>query len=410
MIPGWDNDFMTVSYSGACRNLFGLFLCGLVASTALSPTMAVGAEPVLQTEQSDTITLPAAGPHTILVEDAVYNHNKDGRVYVVDADHGRRLGMVQAAYNANVAQSPDGQHFYVAETTWAHGNRGQRDDLLVQYDPHTLAVLSDEKLPARALVTPKKNDLAISADGSRAYVYVMSPTNGVEVIDTHNHTVEQTVEVPGCALAYPWGNSGFSSLCADGTLANVSIGTDGKASLTHSAPFFVPDRDGVLEHSPGTHDGHMWFITDSGMVYPVKLGATDEIGTPWSLQQGAGMPVASDARAPFDVAWRPGGWQLAALHASSGELYVLMHRGTFWTHKEDGTEVWVFDTNTHKRVRRIPLPAASPIVGVTQDDHPLMFTSDEAGDLHILDARSGKLQRTMKHLGTDLVFTVAPGE
>ncbi|KAA8435826.1 amine dehydrogenase, partial [Acetobacter sp. DmW_125123] len=175
-------------------------LLGSAAILTMGGTAAKAAEPVLQTEQSDVITLPAYSPHTILVEDAVYTHNKDGRVYVVDADSGKLLGMVQAAYNANMALTPDAKRIYVAETTWERGNRGARNDLLAEYDANTLKITSDEKLPARALVTPKKNDFALNADGSRSYVYQMSPSNAVEVVDNAAHKVTQTVEIPGCAL------------------------------------------------------------------------------------------------------------------------------------------------------------------------------------------------------------------
>jgi methylamine dehydrogenase heavy chain len=183
-------------------------LAGGIALLAL-PAFAGAAEPILQTEQSDVATLPAWGPHTILVVDAVYTHNKDGRAYVVDADKGKLLGMVQAAYNANVLLAPDASRFFVAETTWARGNRGERNDLLVEYNANTLGITADEKLPSRALVTPKRNNLGLSADVSRAYVYQMSPSNAVEVVDTKTHTVTQTVDIPGCALVYPWGNDGF---------------------------------------------------------------------------------------------------------------------------------------------------------------------------------------------------------
>ncbi len=79
----------------------------LLGSAAFISAAAVqAAEPVLQTEQSDVVTLKPYSPHTILVEDAVYTHNKDGRVDVVDADRGVLLGMVQAAYNANMVMTP----------------------------------------------------------------------------------------------------------------------------------------------------------------------------------------------------------------------------------------------------------------------------------------------------------------
>ncbi|MFT8897760.1 MAG: amine dehydrogenase large subunit [Acetobacter sp.] len=405
---------MTFPHSRNTKGSRAAFLRSLLGGVALLAVTASARadEPIPQTEQSDIATLAPWSPHTLLVVDAVYQHGKDGRAYVVDADKGRLLGMVQAAYNPNIVLSPDASHFFVGETTWERGNRGERNDLLAEYESSTLKIVADEKLPSRALVTPKRNNLAISADGSHVYVYQMSPGSAVEVVDTASHKVTQTVDVPGCALVYPWGNSGFSSLCADGTLANVSIGADGKPSMTHSAAFFEPDHDGIFEQSPSVTKGGMaWFISYTGKVYETKLGADAVIGKPWSLQEGAGMKAAPDSSKPFEVTWRPGGWQMSALHKSNHELYVLMHKGPFWSHKDGGSEVWVYDTETHKRVRRMSLPTPSPMVGVTQDDHPLMFTTDEdTGDFYILDAKTGKQVHKMKALGGSLIFTVAPGE
>ncbi|MBB2202459.1 amine dehydrogenase large subunit [Gluconacetobacter tumulisoli] len=386
-----------------------LTLLGALSVLASGPAQA--ADPILQTEESDILKLQPGGPHRILVEDGVYRHSKDGRVYVVDTDSGKLLGMVQAAYNANVAADPAGRTFYVAETTWERGNRGKRHDMLVAYDPLTLEPTMDIDLPSRALVTPKKADLGVSADGHYVYVYDTSPTNSVHVVDTAKKAVVQTVDVPGCALVYPWGPSGFSSICGDGSLANVSLDASGKPSVTHSAPFFVPDRDPVFEHSPKiAASGHVWFVSFSGLVYDAVLGTDVRIGKPWSLQEAAGLKPASDARAPFDVTWRPGGWQLAAVRARDSHLFVLMHNGTFWTHKEPGTEVWEVDLKTRKLVRRIRLAAPSTLVGITQDAASRVFVTDEAGDLIVLDGTTGKTVRPIRKLGESLIFTVAPGE
>jgi methylamine dehydrogenase heavy chain len=392
---------------GATRLLTVAGLLGMMAP--LLPARAD--EPILQTEESDIVTLPPGGPHRVLVQDGVFRHNKDGRVYVVDLDSGKLLGMVQAAYNANVAADPTGKTFYVAETTWERGNRGKRHDMLVAYNPLTLEPAVDIDLPSRALITPKKPDLAVSADGHYVYVYDTSPTNSVHVFDAVRKDVARTVDVPGCSLVYPWGGAGFSSICGDGSLANVHMDGSGTPSLSHTAPFFVPDRDPVFEHSPQVAaSGHVWFISYSGLVYDTVLGAQAKIGAPWSIQAAAGLKPASDARAPFDVTWRPGGWQLAAVRARDSHLFILMHRGTFWTHKDAGTELWELDLNTHKLVRRIHLAAPSTMVGVTQDAASRIMLTDDQGDLTVLDGATGGPVRKIKSLGESLLFTVAPGE
>ncbi|NHO32594.1 amine dehydrogenase [Acetobacter sp. LMG 1636] len=380
------------------------FMVGSVADPALA------GEPVLQEEESDVIRLPPVTSHRILVQDVVGEHAKDGRVYVVDADAGKLLGMVQAAYNANVVQDPGGKAFYVAETVWSRGNRGDRADLLPAYDPQTLTITNDEVLPGRALITPKKNDLSISNDGKNIYVFSMVPTSAVYVVESISHKVAQTVDVPGCSLTYPWGNSGFTSICADGGLVNVSL-SGNHATAEHTTPFFDPEKDAVFEHSPTRRpDGRTWFISYSGLVYPASLSANTKIEAAWSLQEAAGMKRAPAAEAPFVKTWRPGGWQLSALHYASGHLFVLMHMGTFWTHKQAGTEVWELEVDTHRLLRRIRLPHPSTMVGVTQDARPLMFTTDKAGAFCIWDATTGKFLRQIPHLGEDLYFTVALGE
>lgn len=348
--------------------------------------------------------------HRILVQDSVGRHAKDGRVYSVDGDSGRRIGQVQAAYNANVVQDPAGKYFYIGETVWARGNRGTREDLLPTYDAQSLTLINDLVLPGRGLTTPKKNNLTISDDGKSVYVFDMAPTNRVHVVDTVTHTIRRSIDIPGCSLTYPWGNSGFASLCADGSL--VSVDTSKPRGLPyHTQAFFSPENDAVFEHSPvqrGTGDA--WFISYSGIVYPVHLADQPVFGHSWSLQVAAGLPKATDATDSEQIAWRPGGWQLAALHYKTNHLFVLMHKARFWTHKMSGTEIWEFDVKSQKRVRRIKLKHEASLVGITQDARPLLFTNDDNGDLYIWDAKTTNLLRVIKHLGDELILTSTSGE
>jgi hypothetical protein len=84
------------------------------------------------------------------------------------------------------------------------------------------------------------------------------------------------------------------------------------------------------------------------------------------------------------------------LHKTSGRLFVLMHPGTHWTHKEDGTEVWVFDTAARSRIARFALQQPSSSIAVTQDDEPLLFVSGggpgggPGGGMSALNATTGE--------------------
>jgi methylamine dehydrogenase heavy chain len=72
-------------------------------------------------------------------------------------------------------------------------------------------------------------------------------------------------------------------------------------------------------------------LSYTGNVYVAKLGAKPVVAAPFSLQEAAGVPKGTTA--PNTVDWFPGGSQQMALHRASGQLYVLMHMGEFWSHK-----------------------------------------------------------------------------
>ena len=95
-----------------------------------------------------------------------------------------------------------------------------------------------------------------------------------------------------------------------------------------------------------------------------------------------------------------------------------MHMGTYWTHKQGGTEVWVLDTNTKKLVKRIPLqpiatsglanehPPFYATIGVSQDSQkPLIYlVSDEGGGDVVMDAGTGEILRKVDGAGGYTVF------
>jgi methylamine dehydrogenase heavy chain len=88
-----------------------------------------------------------------------------------------------------------------------------------------------------------------------------------------------------------------------------------------------------------------------------------EAGAPWPL-------VTKDER---EQNWKPGGFQVLSVDPGRGLLYVLMHQGGEWSHKQSGREVWVFDLASHRRVRRIALKAPAAAIRATADARPLLF-------------------------------------
>ncbi|MDP9011823.1 MAG: amine dehydrogenase [Pseudomonadota bacterium] len=391
-----------------CARLFraGSLACMLIAA---SPALAKGP---IESDVSDVATLKPNGPHRFFTSGF-----RNPYFGIFDADSGKMEGSIPAGYVANLAIAPDNSNFLVSETYWTHGARGQRQDLVTIWDAKTLTLVKEIPLPGRALVGGKIHNFQLSADGSKAYVYIMLPASSVVWLDLKKQVVGGTVEIPGCALIFPWGGSNFASLCADGSLAMVDVGSSGRAAVTHSKPFFDGANDPIYENSfidPPT--GKALFLSYTGLVYPAKLGPDAVIEKPWSIQQAAGF--APSGTGVQELAWRPGGGQPAAYHKASGKLFVLMHMGTYWTHKQGGTEVWVLDTNTKKLIKRIPLqpiptsglandrPPLYATIGVSQDsEKPLIYlVSDEGGGDVVMDAGSGEILRKVESAGGESVL------
>jgi methylamine dehydrogenase heavy chain len=244
---------------------------------------------------------------------------------------------------------------------------------------------------------PRQQNFALSADGRRGYVYNMDPSSSVIVVDLAARKLEQSVDVPGCALAFPFGNAGFASLCGDGSLATVAL-ADGKATLSRGKPFFNAETDPVFENSPSDRaTGKTLFVTYTGLVHAVQLGATPKLEAPWSIQQAAGFaPPGTDDR---ELAWRPGGAQPLTYHRATGRLYVLMHPGGHWTHKEPGEEVWVLDATRHALVKRYKLEKPLSAIAVTQDADPVLFGADKTGTFYTLKPDTGEVLKTVKQVG-----------
>jgi methylamine dehydrogenase heavy chain len=372
-------------------------------SLCMAVTQAQAAAP-LETEVSDVATLAPNSAHRFFT-----GGFRAASFSIFDGDNGKMEGNIPAGYVANLALAPDNSQFYVSETYWTHGARGQRQDLLSIYDSKTLNLVKEIPLPGRALVSKVQN-FDLNASGTRAYVYVLLPVSSVIWVDLKKQVVGGTVEIPGCALVFPWGENGFSSLCGDGSLATVIIPESGPAKVTHTKPFFDANTDPIFDNSfVDRATGKAIFLSYTGLVYEAQLGVDTVVQKPWSIQKAAGFPVAGTG--VQELAWRPGGSQLAAYHKASGKLFVLMHPGNYWTHGQGGTEIWALDTKTHALLSRFqlqPVPTSGLAddrppyyedIGVSQDAKPVLYLLNPTGNDVVLDASSGEQLRKIEFAG-----------
>jgi len=388
------------------RRMAALLPLLLVPAAALAQQSLEGLPESAKLEVSEEHTTARLGepnPHWVYVLDPVFPHLIASKVYLVDGDTLAFKGMINTGYVPNMAMSPDARELYVAETYWSRGTRGERVDVVTFYDVDTLEATGEVVLPrGRFLVVPKKPDAAITPDGRYLLSYNMDPATSVSVVDLAERRYVADIDSPGCALVFPTGNRSFSMLCPDGSFADFTFDEDGKAEVTMNDPFFDPEADPVFEHGVVSHaDGRAFFVSYEGMLYEVDIseGRTRVVDS-WSL-------VNEEDRAEK---WRPGGWQLAAYHAATDRLFVLMHEGDRWTHKHAGEEVWVFDVTRNERIARVPLEHHAASLAVSQDDAPLLFTLSEEASISVHDATSFEARGTLEGVGDSPFLLYVPGE
>lgn len=361
-------------------------LLAMVAAAALAR-----AAPVPQAEQLDVATLGPNYPHRFFA----MNADSDVGIKILNGDTLQIEGLIPAVSLSVLALDPKGRYFYVCESIWSHGNRGTREDMISVYDSRTLNLLTEIQLPlGRVLTDPLVHQCDISADGKFGYVYNMAPASSMTIVNLEQRKVASTVELPGCALAFPWGEHGFSALCGDGSIASVPLSASGKAgAITHTDKFFDADNDPIFAESlVDRGSGRAFFISYTGLIYPAQLSEHPSIDKPWSLQAAAGFAPATTSM--HELAWRPGGLSVIAWHKAAHRLYVLMHPGTHFTERAPGTEVWVVDADARKVLNRIQLSEPADTVAISQDAQPVLYTLTSDGGIITYDPQSG--ERRMK--------------
>jgi methylamine dehydrogenase heavy chain len=300
------------------------------------------------------ISLPAEpGRHWFWLSDVMLH-----RTALFDAETGNLLGTISSGtagvgFVINPLFSPDHREIYLAETYYARGVRGERTDVVSVYDATTLQPLHEIAIPPkRAEYFPGVAANALSDDGRFMAVFNLTPATSLTIVDVQARRFTAEIPTPGCSLVYAAGKRRFLMLCANGEALGVGVDDAGRAGkVERTAPFFDPRKDPVTEKA--VRRGNEWyFVSFEGVVHPVDVAQdAPRFGETWSL-------FTAEERA---ASWRIGGAQHLALHAKSGRLYSLVHQGGRDTHKEAGSEIWVYDLTTRSRVRRIPVlnPLAS---------------------------------------------------
>ena len=383
-----------------------LLAAGLLATSLAGATERDDLDPgakLAVSESHVTALLSPTHARRLFVTDVAFPAAEAARTFIVDGTQGTLEGMLPMGYWPNFALSPDGAFLYSADTYFEKHTRGKRSDYVVVRDARTLNVADDIPLPAgRLLIVSKKYDFGVTPDGRYALSFNLAPRTAVSVVDVRARRYVGDIDVPGCGLIFPQAANRFTSVCADGSVLTVTFDEQLKATREHVRKVFDAENDPVFEHSGWDVTHHrLYLVSYSGRVHPLDLADAAAVKLPeWQL-------ASEEERA---AGWKPGGWQVTHFHVATQRLYVLMHRGHEWTHKNSGTEVWVFDAPSGRRLQRIALAKPAQSIAVSQDAAPLLYAIPEDPEIQAYEVASGRLLYTLDRLGFSPTLLTVPGE
>ncbi len=333
-----------------------------------------------------------AGPHGILVM------NFENKAEIYDADTGALHGQISLGYGANYVEiDRHNKQFHVAETYLSRHTRGERTDVVSSYSFRNLSSEQEVMIPAKhSSGSPIRSYSGISGDGRFMLVNNITPAMSVSVVDLKRAAFIGEIATAGCGLVYPVGKRDFLQLCGDGRMQLISLDKTGKeASRTHSEKFFEMEQDPVMEKAVKTDAGWI-FMTFKGQLFLVSASRDAQIAIKPLFTLDAEM-----------AGWRPGGLQPIAYHQPSHSLLVLMHEGGDDTHKDPGTEVWLFDLTSQRLLHRQKLEQIASAIEVSQDENPLIYTLFIGSEtLDIYDLRKGRKIRSIEGLASAPTFVM----
>lgn len=376
---------------------------GMMAALGAQAGAADAPAPLAAEKTPNVLTLPAQYPtHWIFT-----NNYQGAEIIDIDAhDPGHVRGQMHGGQFPNLQVAHTRPESYLAETFYSRGTRGTRTDVVTIYDNATLAPVGEIVLTGsyRYLSSPQPNAFQLSGDESLAFLFGFTPAAYIKILDLKGRRMLSEIPIPGCALAYPTGARGFSTLCNDGTMLSITLDDKGQVASQTATKAFNDLTDNPLFNQPAMVGSVAYFASLKGQVQPVDLaGPVARVLDPWPLL----TPVEAKA------GWRPSGWQLAATDAA-GRLYVIMQpNAKDGSHKEGGPEVWVYDMKTKARVATIKLRIPADSISISGGDHPVLMAggmelAKGAAFIDTYDLATGAHVNTLSQqtLGTPVMFPV----
>jgi methylamine dehydrogenase heavy chain len=317
-----------------------------------------------------------------------------------------------SGFSPAIVSLPSRKEAYVVESYYSRGVTGTRSDVLTVVDLADLSTKAEIEIPAKTAALSFRHHIGLLGDERYIVVFNMTPAQSVSIVDVVERRFVGEIAIPGCAIIMPTGTRSFLTICGDGTLQLIRLDEKGlEAARVRTRPFFIVEEDPVFDRVVQTTRGWL-LVSHEGLVREVGVdGDRITVGDAWSMLDVGDAKDAKDAKdAEEQGRWRPGGFQPFTMHRGSSLLYSLMHKGKVDTQDENGTEIWVFDTERRRRVARLELPVEASNILSSQEAAPRLYVYDKDGKLHIYDGKRLRVLRTIEKpgVGARLLQTLAP--
>ena len=335
--------------------------------------------------------LPSSYPDTwVYAHDTNFYALSDGKVVIVDVASENRnyKGSVGVGQFGSFLASSTRPELYAAETFYSKRLRGERTDVITIYDKENLSPIDEIVLPGgkRGQLVTFKSTLQFLNNEKFLLLFNFTPASSVTVIDIVKRKIVSEVQIPGCSMIYPTAKLSFASLCSDDVMLVSYLDEKGQVKKQKRTKKFFSGDDDPLFAFNGKIGDTVYFPSFQSQIQPVDMSSeTPKIKKSWSL-------VSKQEKSEN---WRPGGWQIISTH-ENGELFVLMHKdGYDGSHKNGGSEVWVFDVKSKKRIKRFELKEWGVSIEVTKGDKPYLVVTNGNYNLDIYSAADGSWQRVI---------------
>jgi methylamine dehydrogenase heavy chain len=299
-----------------------------------------------------------------------------GRGVMLDTEKNEVIATIDLGWEGGKVEWPQGGNvFYVHGIFMSRGFHGERTDAVEIFDKYTFEKKGEIAVPPKAVRGyPSIQMSAFSEDERFLLLQGFSPASSVMIVDLQTRKFVSEAETAGCAYVLPTGKRTFATACGDGSLVQITIDDQGKeVSRTKMPKVFDPMVDQLNVSAGVRGNGVYYMLTHRGMLHTIRYDSGKiKLEPKWSVAEKDG----DEDWVPADIL------EQVAVHQATGRLYVLMQKtklvpkgGGYDFHRNPGTEAWVFDLKTHRRLQRIVFEQPVAEIAISQDAKPVFYAA-----------------------------------